>query len=92
MQFNFMHLQHITVGFQIDGLNYQIPLLWPIVVSHRIGKDSPLYRMDNTQLKASKIEIIVIMRGFSFESGGFIDSMTCHLHQHGDSVECQVLP
>ena len=34
-------------GFQIDGLNYQIPLLWPLVVSHRIGKDSPLYRMDN---------------------------------------------
>ena len=26
-QFNFMHVQHISVGFQIDGTNNQIPLL-----------------------------------------------------------------
>ena len=56
-QFNVMHVQHITVGFQIDRRNNQIPLLWPMVVLHRIDKDSSLYRMDHTQMKASKIEI-----------------------------------
>ena len=37
-----------------------------------------MYRMDHAQLKASKIEIIVTMRGFRSESGGSIDSMTSY--------------
>ena len=62
--------------FQIDGTNNQIPLLWPTIVSHKIDKASPLYRMSPKQIEASKMEIIVTMSGFRSETGGSIDSMT----------------
>ena len=62
--------------FQIDGTNNQIPLLWPTIVSHKIDKASPLYRMSPKQIDASKMEIIVTMSGFRSETGGSIDSMT----------------
>ena len=77
-QLNPLHIQYIRVGFQIDGSNDQIPLLWPTVISHKIDKDSPLYEVGQDPLRSSKIEIIITMRGSRSESGGQIDAMTSY--------------
>ena len=77
-ELNFLHVQHIAVGFELDGTNNQIPLMWPTIVSHRIDKTSPLYRISPDQLKASRMEIIVTMRGSRSETGGSIDSKTSY--------------
>jgi len=77
-QLNLLHIQYIRVGFQIDGTNDHIPLLWPTVVSHKIDKNSPLYMVGQDQLKSSKVEIIITVRGSRSESGGVIDAMTSY--------------
>ena len=72
--FNLIPIQYIPVGFQIDGSNNQVPLLWPTVVSHKIDKNSPLYMVGKEQLRSSRMEIIITVSGFRSESGGIIDS------------------
>ena len=76
--FNLIPIQYIPVGFQIDGSNNQVPLLWPTVVSHKIDKNSPLYMVGQDQLRSSRMEIIITVRGNRSESGGIIDSMTSY--------------
>ena len=64
-QFNYLHVQYIPLGFQIDGTNNQIPLLWPTIVSHTIDKTSPLYKI------AKISDIVNILETVSFGSHYF---------------------
>ena len=79
-QFNFLHTQHINLGFQMDGTDSEIPLMWPTVVSHKIDKDSPLYRVGPKQLEEEKIEFIISMNGIRSETGGLIETTTSYIN------------
>ena len=41
----------------------KIILMWPIILTHRITADSPLYDMRPADLSAEKMEIILFLTG-----------------------------
>ena len=74
---NFMQVQHLKVGFQLDKIDSLIPLMWPICIYHKIDRDSPFYKMGPEDIAESKLEVIVTIHG-SRSSGGIIKSMSSY--------------
>ena len=58
-----LHCQDMRVGCEIDGTNSTIPLMWPMIVSHRIDEDSPLFELDRISLQNTKLEIYIRLWG-----------------------------
>ena len=56
----------------------RIPLMWPLVIYHKVGELSPLYTLDPEHLDKERFEIIVKVSGVRSESGGTIFSTTSY--------------
>merc|ERR1712098_95907 len=50
-------------SYDFDHVHNHFPLMWPMVLYHKIDKHSPLYRLDPTKLSETKLEIIVKVTG-----------------------------
>ncbi|XP_023324434.1 ATP-sensitive inward rectifier potassium channel 1 [Eurytemora carolleeae] len=65
-------------GFQMDGTNARIPLLWPTILVHKIDVFSPLYRLNKDGLEKAEFEIVVWLTGNSSDNGAFIQIRTSY--------------
>lgn len=54
-------------------------LIWPVIMSHVIEKDSPLYHLDSQRMAASKFEIVVTLTGSSHSTGQVTQARTSYL-------------
>lgn len=62
--------QHVTeLEIGSDECGSDIFFIWPMVITHKIGEESPLYNMSATDLIQDKFEIVVILEG-TVESTG----------------------
>ena len=47
-------------------------MFWPIVVSHKIDPDSPLYEMSARNIAENTFEIVLTMEGITPETGNTV--------------------
>jgi hypothetical protein len=60
------------MDFQAHGMDDRVFLIWPLVLSHKINEDSPLFNMKPEDiLNGNNFEIVVILEG-TIESTGEI--------------------
>ena len=60
-------------GTEIDGTEDFFQMFWPIVVSHKIDEESPLYELSARDISSKKqFEIILTMEGITPETGNTI--------------------
>ena len=60
-------------GTEIDGSQDFFQMFWPIIVSHKIDEDSPLFEMSARDISSKKqFEIILTMEGITPETGNTI--------------------
>jgi len=78
---NILHIGCMKFSYDFDHVHNHFPLMWPMVLYHRIDKDSPLYRLDPTKLLESKLEIIVKVSGVRTGTGGTILSNTSYINK-----------
>ncbi|CAC5378005.1 KCNJN [Mytilus coruscus] len=57
--------------FEVNGMDDRMFLMWPMVISHKINEDSPLYDMQFEEMLANTFEIIIVLEG-TIESTGEI--------------------
>lgn len=57
----------------------KVNLIWPVIVSHVIDKDSPLYKIDAKQLSEAEFEIVVVLSGNSKDTGQVAQARTSYL-------------
>ena len=73
------HLGKLACSCTIRGaVHSRIPLMWPMVIYHKMDESSPLYNLDPLKLKVDNFEIIVKVSGVRSESGGTIFSTTSY--------------
>jgi len=74
------HLESMDFGTEIDGTEDFFQMFWPIIVSHKIDEDSPLYEMSARDISSKKqFEIILTMEGITPETGNTIQVRTSYL-------------
>lgn len=70
--------QHeLKVG--VDSDQQAIFFIWPMVVVHKIDRDSPLYSVSAADLTREKFEIIVILEGVIESTGSTTQARTSYL-------------
>lgn len=73
------HLGRMPCSCTIHGaIHSRVPLMWPLVIYHKIEERSPLYNTSPEDLETHKFEIIVKVSGVRSESGGTIFSTTSY--------------
>jgi len=78
---NILHIGCMKFSYDFDHVHNHFPLMWPMVLYHKIDKDSPLYRLDPTKLSETKLEIIVKVSGVRTGTGGTILSNTSYINK-----------
>lgn len=73
------HLHAIEFGTDLDGTQDFFQLFWPIVLSHRIDENSPLWDCSAQDLLTKKFEILLTMEGTTPETGNNIQVRTSYL-------------
>jgi len=73
------HLYAIEFGTDLDGTQDFFQLFWPIVLSHRIDENSPLWGLSPKDLETEKLEIVLTMEGTTPETGNNIQVRTSYL-------------
>jgi len=73
------HLASMQFGSSLDGESAYIQPFWPLVVSHKIDNQSPLYSMSPKDFQTRQFEIIVTVEGTSPETGNSVQSRTSYL-------------
>ena len=76
-------------GTEIDGTQDFFQMFWPIIVSHKIDEESPLFEMSARDISSKmQFEIILTMEGITPETGNTIqvshthNSSSSHDHDH----------
>jgi potassium inwardly-rectifying channel subfamily J len=70
--------QHeLKVG--VDSDQQAIFFIWPMVVVHRIDRDSPLYGMSAVDIAREKFEIVIILEGVIESTGSTTQARTSYL-------------
>ena len=60
-------------GTEIDGTEDFFQMFWPIIVSHKIDEDSPLWEISARDLTSKmQFEIVLTMEGITPETGNTI--------------------
>ena len=59
-------------GTEIDGSNDFFQMFWPIVLSHKIDEESPLYNMSARDIAQNTFEIVLTMEGITPETGNTV--------------------
>ena len=64
-------------GTEIDGTQDFFQMFWPIIVSHKIDEESPLFEMSARDISSKmQFEIILTMEGITPETGNTIQVST----------------
>ena len=87
------HLEGMDFGAEIDGTEDFFQMFWPIIVSHKIDEESPLWEISARDLTSKmQFEIVLTMEGITPETGNTIqvtvgkcESMLCDTERFGDS-------
>lgn len=58
-----LRLHQMVLEASIDGCEEDVHFLWPMVVTHRIDRNSPLYDISPENLNKNNFEIIAILEG-----------------------------
>lgn len=58
-----LRLHQTVLETSIDGCEEDVHLFWPMIVTHRINKNSPLYPISPVDLTKNGFEIIAILEG-----------------------------
>ena len=75
------HLAQMEFGSELDGSCDYIQPFWPLVVAHKIDKDSPLYQISPKDLQTTQFEIILTLEGTTPETGNTVQTRTSYLPQ-----------
>jgi len=75
------HLAQMEFGSELDGSCDYIQPFWPLVVAHKIDKDSPLYKISPRDLQTTMFEIILTLEGTTPETGNTVQTRTSYLPQ-----------
>lgn len=68
----------IGTGDEDEEPNDRLFMLWPVVISHKIDSNSPLYTLTPNGLAHSHFEIIVVVEGTTQETGNTIQARTSY--------------
>lgn len=66
------------VNFQADDMDETIVLMWPMVLTHKITKDSPFWDIKPADLTNEKYELIVYVEGTIETTGEFCQVRTSY--------------
>lgn len=66
------------VNFQADDMDETIVLMWPMVLTHKITKDSPFWDIKPVDLTNEKYELIVYVEGTIETTGEFCQVRTSY--------------
>ena len=67
------HLEGMDFGTEIDGTEDFFQMFWPIIVSHKIDEESPLWEISARDLTSKmQFEIVLTMEGITPETGNTI--------------------
>ena len=77
---NLLHIGSLSFSYTMYEGGNTFPLMWPLVIFHKIDQDSPLYKLDHKDLIESKLEIIVKVSGDRTGTGGTIFSSTSYIN------------
>lgn len=58
-----LRLHQTVLEASIDDCEEDVHLLWPMIVTHRIDRNSPFYEISPTDLNRNSFEIIAILEG-----------------------------
>ncbi|XP_059146457.1 G protein-activated inward rectifier potassium channel 3-like [Physella acuta] len=72
-------LYQFNCELSANGMGDQVFLLWPIILTHIIDKDSPLYDIRPADLSSEKFEIIVFLSGTVESTGETCQARTSYL-------------
>jgi len=70
---------HYELKVGVDSDLSQIFFIWPMLVVHKIDKDSPLYGVSAADLAEEKFEIILILEGVIESTGATTQARTSYL-------------
>jgi len=73
------HQEELKVGTQLDGEEDRSMLLWPTTYTHKIDKDSPLWKLGPKELLSAKFEIIVTLEGIVEPTGNSVQARSSYL-------------
>ena len=67
------HLESMDFGSEIDGTQDFFQMFWPIIVSHKIDEESPLWEISARDLTSKmQFEVVLTMEGITPETGNTI--------------------
>ena len=69
----------LEFGSNIDGTGSFLSPYWPVVVAHRIDKDSPLYTMSARDVSIGQFELIVTLEGTTPDTSSTVQVRTSYL-------------
>lgn len=72
------HFRH-DIEFKVDKLHSRIQLQWPVTFTHRLQPHSPLYNMDEDDLRNSDLELIILMDGVIESTGMTVQARTSYI-------------
>ncbi|XP_076452297.1 ATP-sensitive inward rectifier potassium channel 11-like [Babylonia areolata] len=72
-------LYQSEVEFEANGMGDKIILMWPVILTHRITPESPLYDMRPSDLSAEKLEIILFLTGTVEATGEVCQARTSYV-------------
>jgi len=72
-------LYQFNCEFTANGMGDRIFLLWPLLLTHVIDKDSPLYDMRPAEISSEKFEIILFLTGTVESTGELCQARTSYL-------------
>ena len=73
------HLAQMEFGSELDGSCDYIQPFWPLVVAHKIDKDSPLYTMSARDVSIGQFELIVTLEGTTPDTSSTVQVRTSYL-------------
>jgi len=74
------HLESMDFGSEIDGTQDFFQMFWPIIVSHKIDEESPLWEISARDLTSKmQFEVVLTMEGITPETGNTIQVRTSYL-------------
>ncbi|KAL8597188.1 hypothetical protein ACOMHN_022235 [Nucella lapillus] len=72
-------LYQTEVEFEANGMGDKIVLMWPVILTHRITPQSPLYDMRPADLSADKMEVILFLTGTVEATGEVCQARTSYV-------------
>ena len=79
-------------GTEIDGTEDFFQMFWPIIVSHKIDSDSPLWEISARDLTSKmQFEIVLTMEGITPETGNTIQVLLYCTVLYSTLLHCTLL-